>query len=142
MLVSGITETKENSIYYFMYDLDLDEFTQERCDRKLIHPFRDRQGNRDYSKMGKIYCQLSENKVKSFNKQTYYWENMSVYLMRVYREKMNLGKNMGFLKNFGCGGDKKKEGQTEPPKQHSELKTGPDATDEGKSQRASAIVKN
>lgn len=142
MLVSGITENKENAIYYYMYDLETDEFTEERCDRKLIHPFRDRQGNRDYSKLGRIYCQLSENKVKAFNKRTYYWDNMSVYLMRVYQEKMELGKNANFnmLKSLGCGGDKKKDTSAEPPKQQSDVKT--ELVEPAQPPKSSVVVSN
>ena len=103
MLMSGFTENKEHSIYYFMFDIEKEVFTQERSDRKLIHPFRDRQGNRDYKSQDKIFCQLSEGKVKCFNKKTYYWDNLSIYLMKIEK---NSSAAKGLMSSLGCGGSR------------------------------------
>jgi len=113
MLMNGITENKEHSVYFFMYDMEKDMFTQERSDRKLIHPYKDRQGNRDYKSGDKIFCQLTEGKVKVFHKKTYYWDNLSVYLVKV-QDKVNgvgggsKGKSLGAM--LGCGGKREEKG--------------------------------
>lgn len=116
MLMSGITENKEHSIYYFMFDIEKEVFTQERSDRKLIHPFRDRQGNRDYSSAGKIFCQLSEGKIKCFDKKTYYWDNLNIYLMKVEK---NSSAAKSLITSLGCAGSKE-SGRDKPKEEETE----------------------
>ena len=98
-----------------MFDMEKNIFTQERSDRKLIHPFRDRQGNRDYSKSNKIFCQLSDNKVKVFHRNTFFWDNLNIYLMKVHKNA-KMGVSMPStkgMKGLGCFG-KRDEGVPEP----------------------------
>ena len=98
--MNGISDEREQSIYYYIYDIEKEQFTQERSDRKLIHPFKDRQGNRDYRKGGKLFCQLSENKIKVFHKNTYYWDDLSIYLVKIQKQKLTLKTATG----IGCCG--------------------------------------
>lgn len=98
--MNGISEEREQSIYYYVYDIEKEQFVQERSDRKLIHPFKDRQGNRDYRYGGKLFCQLSENKIKVFHKNTYYWDNLSIYLVKIQKQKLTIKNVSGGC----CGG--------------------------------------
>lgn len=92
-MVNGITENKENSAYFYIYDIEKEVFTQERSDRKLAHAYKDRQGNRDYGSSGKVFCQLNEGTVKLFHKSSFYWDTMPLYLIKISKEKLTL-KNM------------------------------------------------
>lgn len=98
--MNGIAEEREQSIYYYVYDIEKEQFVQERSDRKLMHPFKDRQGNRDYRNSSKLFCQLSENKIKVFHKDTYYWDNLSIYLVKIQKQKLTIGNVSGGC----CGG--------------------------------------
>lgn len=81
--MTGIGENKEMTTYYYIYDIEKEQFVQERSDKKLMHFFKDRQGNRDYRKGSKLFCGLSESKIKVFHKSSYYWDNLSIYLVKI-----------------------------------------------------------
>lgn len=87
--MNGITETKEQSTYFYTYDIEKEVFTQERSDRKLTMPIKDRQGVRDYTGK-KVFCQLSEGKVKTFNSKGFYWENLQLLLVRIKKQKLTV----------------------------------------------------
>ena len=57
MLLNGMTDKKDERLYYYIYNLEKEMFTQERSDKKLLHNYKDRQGNRDYRNVGKVFCQ-------------------------------------------------------------------------------------
>ena len=90
LLVNGITENKESASHYYMYDIEKEVFIQERSDRKLTQPYKDRQGNRDFSKGGKVFCQLSEGQVKVFHNSSCYWDVLPLYLIKISKEKLSL----------------------------------------------------
>lgn len=74
-----------------MYDIEKEVFIQDRSDRKLAQPYKDRQGNKDYSHHGKFFCQLSEGQVKVYHGKNSYWDILALYLVKIKKEKMNLG---------------------------------------------------
>lgn len=97
LLVNGISESKDQSCRYFVYDIEKEVFAQERSDRKLEINIKDRQGNRDYSSSGKVFCQLNQDgKVKVFHSSTYYWDILQLYLVKISYAKAD-GKG-----GFGC----------------------------------------
>ena len=42
---------------YYVYSMEKEQFTQERTDKKLKIWYNDRQGNRDYRDLEKVFCQ-------------------------------------------------------------------------------------
>jgi len=95
LLMTGIGDSKELSTFYYVYDIEKGQFVQERSDRKLSHFFKDRQGNRDYRDEGKLFCQLSDSKIKVFHKNTYYWDNLPIYLVKIKKDKLSLSNATG-----------------------------------------------
>lgn len=55
VLLNGKCEDESAHMNYYLFNIEEDVFFQERSDRKLVVHTEDNQGNRDYSKMKKIY---------------------------------------------------------------------------------------
>ena len=71
-----------------MYDIEKEVFTQDRSDRKLEPPVKDRQGNRDYAGFSKVFCQLnSDGQVKIFHKSSFFWDVLQLQLVKIKKEK-------------------------------------------------------
>lgn len=81
--MNGETGSNEKNINYYLYDMERDKFIQERSDKKLLGFDTDSQGNKNYSKVNKIYTSLSSKKVKVFYKDLWYWDNLEVYLLKL-----------------------------------------------------------
>jgi hypothetical protein len=68
-------EPQERSSYYY-FDIENKKFTREAQDNTLLKYFYDKQGNRDYSNEPGIYCQLTDTRVRYFNKQKRVWMDL------------------------------------------------------------------
>lgn len=88
--MNGITESKDLSSFFYIYDIEKEVFIQDRSDRKLAQTYKDRQGNRDYASQSKVFCQLSEGQVKYFNKSSCYWDVLPLNLITITKEKLDL----------------------------------------------------
>lgn len=75
--------------------MERDKFIQERSDKKLLGFDTDSQGNKNYSKVNKIYTSLSSKKVKVFYKDLWYWDNLEVYLLKLDDKQRSLNKGLG-----------------------------------------------
>lgn len=96
LLVNGISESKDLGCRYYSYDIEKEVFNQERSDRKLEISVKDRQGNRDYTSTGKVFCQLNqEGQVKVFHSNSFYWDIVQFYLVKISYQKFGKG-------DFGC----------------------------------------
>lgn len=95
LMINGLSDNKELGTLYYIYDIEKEQFVQERNSKKLMHFFKDRQGNRDYRNGRKLFCGLSDTKIKVFHKTDYYWDNLSIYLVKIQKEKLTLSKAYG-----------------------------------------------
>lgn len=87
LYLNGKGENDVQHMNYFVYNLESDMFVQERSDRKLLMSIEDNQGDRDYTHQKKIYTHLSDSCVKVFFKETWLWETIDVYFIKIKKQK-------------------------------------------------------
>lgn len=85
--MNGITESRDSAGHYYVYDIEKEVFTEDRSDRKLEPPVKDRQGNRDYASGGKVFCQLNgEGQVKIFHHGSFFWDVLQLQLVKIRKD--------------------------------------------------------
>lgn len=82
---------------YYVYSMEKEQFTQERTDKKLKIWYNDRQGNRDYRDLEKVFCQLTDRSIKVFHKGNYYWDELPIHIVKVCKDTFGGGG-----KGLGC----------------------------------------
>lgn len=96
--LNGKDENDIQHINYFVYSVENDMFVQERSDRKLLRSLEDNQGNRNYVNQKKIYTHLNDSCVKVFFKDSWFWETIDVYFIKIKKQR---GLELNPAK-FGC----------------------------------------
>lgn len=87
LYLNGKDENGVNHLNYFVYSLENDMFVQERSDRKLLGCLEDHQGNKNYVQSKKLYTYLNDSCVKVFFKETWFWETIDVYFIKIRKQK-------------------------------------------------------
>lgn len=95
LLLNGLTRNEDLRTNYYVYSLEKEMFTQERTDRKLGESALDRQGNRDYRYLPKVFAQLTEKSIKCFHVNNYYWDELPIHLVKIQKEQFTFGKATG-----------------------------------------------